>query len=159
VAGLQEVDRLNVGDTRDEESHRYHFVSRAGTAPLFGTVRADTYGERGPRVVDAGRPILGRETFRVRTRPGRDLLVVLRTGPAVEASLMRASGPSRIGLEFAEAGLLLSADGVTSGRLSAPMAPGWNELVLRVTGNLVRTDHTGIEVSGRYASFHYWFFQ
>ncbi len=163
VRGLAEVDRLNVCDAKDERDHDYAFVSKAGLAPLYGTVHGDTYaatgGAAGEAVLDGGRAILGGETFSVATRPGRDLLIVLRTAPAVDVNLLRASGPARVTVQFAEAGLIVSADGQVSGRSSVPLHPGWNDVVLRVTGNLVRQPRTRLGISGRYGSFRYWFFQ
>jgi hypothetical protein len=37
--------------------------------------------------------------------------------------------------------------------------PGWHEAVLRVPGSLLRTERAHLELTGRYASFCYWFFQ
>jgi hypothetical protein len=162
VRGLELVDRLNVCDARDEGAHRYVFRSRAGTAPLYGTVRVDTYGEgagAGPRMADGGRPIFGHESFAVRTRPGRDLLIVLRTAAALDGNLLKVEGPSRLGIEFPEAGLIVSVDGTFAARQTHRTHPGWNEVLVRITGNRITSERTSLEVAGRYASFRYWFFQ
>jgi len=159
VGALAEVDRLNVCDSRDEAAHEYSFTSSTGTAPLWGTVRIDAYPGTEVPIADGGRAILGRESFRVHAQPGRDLIVVLRTAGAIDANLLQAGGPRRVGVEFPESALTIVVDGQSPIPGTHTMTPGWNELVLRVTGNLVRSARPRIEISGRYASFRYWFFQ
>jgi hypothetical protein len=159
IKGLREVDHLNVCDSRDEQAHEYEFTSRAGVAPLWGAVRIDTYpGGREP-IADGGRAILGRESFRVDAQPDKDLIVVLRSAPDMDASVLQAAGATRAGVQFPEAGVIISVDGRASGRAALPTHPGWNELVLRVTGNLLARPRPRIEIVGRYASFRYWLFQ
>ncbi|HEY5908355.1 MAG TPA: hypothetical protein VIZ31_09940, partial [Vicinamibacteria bacterium] len=71
VTSLAEVDRLNVGDSRDEAAHAYRHESRLGDLELNGTVKIAEYPATASapalRVADAGRAILGFERFRVRT--------------------------------------------------------------------------------------------
>ena len=37
--------------------------------------------------------------------------------------------------------------------------PGWDEQVFRITADQVQEGRTRLQLSGRYASFYYWFFQ
>jgi hypothetical protein len=162
MRGLAEVDRLDVCDAADEAAHDYEFRSGPPYAPLYGSVRTDAYPGAegaGQRIADGGRAIFGRESFRVHVQPGKDLVMVLRTSAAIEANQLRVTGATRIGLEIPEAGFILSIDGQPSNRLNAAMHPGWNELQVRVTGNLVTSPTPRLVLSGRYASFHYWFYQ
>ncbi len=85
--------------------------------------------------------------------------MVLRTAPAIDASLLQASGPRRVGVEFPEAAFTISVDGQAMGRANFHTRPGWNEVAIRITGNLVRGERPRLELAGRYASFQYWFFQ
>jgi hypothetical protein len=119
----------------------------------------DAYAASNEPLADGGRAILGWESFRVAAQPGRELLMVVRTAPALDANLMQASGPRRVGLEFVEPALIVSIDGASVGRESFPTRPGWNEHVIRIPGNLVRTARPRLDVAGRYASFQYWFYQ
>lgn len=159
TAGLSEVDRLNVCDARDEAAHAYRFRSRLGTAPLFGTARVDAYSGSAARFADGGRAILGSESFRVRTRPGRVLTIVLRTAPDVAVNLYRATGPVAYSMTFPEAVVAVQVDGRPLGRQSFQPGEGWNDLVLRVPADRVTRDATEIELAGRYAAFRYWFYQ
>ena len=153
------VDRLNVCDSREESDHAYSFQSSAGAFHLWGAVRVDGYEEAAAPIADGGRAILGRESFRISAQEGRDLLVVLRTAPAIDANLLQTGGPRRVGIEFPEAVLSLSLDGQHALRDTFRTQAGWNERALRIPGNLVHGSRPRLEVSGRYASFQYWFYQ
>jgi hypothetical protein len=105
VSGLREADRLNVCDAADEAAHAYRFESRLGNLRLNGTARIDRYAADAGEaevVVDGGRAILGRESFRVRTRKDADLVVVMRTASSVNANVMRASGSGQFGVEITD---------------------------------------------------------
>jgi hypothetical protein len=159
VRGLREVDRLNVCDSRDEAAHDYSFHSGLGGLRLYGAPRIADYTADGERVADAGRVILGSESFRVRTEAGKDLLIVLRTAGSASVGVLRAAGAGQFPIEIPEAGIVLRVEGQTVGRVSFPPRPGWDEHVLRVTADRIRSASTRLELSGRYASFYYWFFQ
>jgi len=162
VRGLREVDRLNVCDSEDERRHHYRYSSHLGDVRLFGAVRVDAYALPGGSevVADAGRAILGSETFRVRAERGRDLLVVLRTAPSLEVATRQASLTGLLPLEFPEAGFEVQ---VGDGRSLPPLTfrphPGWNEVAFRMPGAMLGEGETEIQLKGRYASFQYWFFQ
>jgi hypothetical protein len=161
VAGLEEVDRLNVCDPLGEREHGYAFRSRAGQLLLHGTARLADYArpQGGEVVLDGGRAILGWERFRIRVQPGRDLVVVWRTAPELAATVMRASGSAVVPVGFAEAELSLSIDGRMVQRVSFRPLPGWDERRFQVPGSLLQRDRPELLLSGRYASFQYWFFQ
>ena len=160
VRGLAEVDRLNVCDSRDEAAHRYRYRSHLGNLLLHGAVRIDSYAGSAPELVaDGGRAILGGESFLVRTRRGPDLLVVMRTAASAPAASMRASGSGIYGMEFPEAGLVVRAGGQVAARLAFRPRPGWDERVFRIPGGFLQDGATELALSGRYASFYYWFYQ
>jgi len=161
IAGLRETDRLNVCDSRDEAGHGYTWRSRLGGLRLFGAPRVDAYALASGRelVADAGRVILGAEAFRVRTRPGRDLVVVMRTAAGAAANVYAAAGSASHTFALAGAALAVSANGKGVGRLGLDVGTGWNEIVFRVPAHLVGDGTTQLELRGRYASFHYWFYQ
>jgi hypothetical protein len=164
VAPLEEVDRLDVGDPRDEAAHGYRCESRAGEIPLAGSVAIGPLPPPPPAppevLADGGRLILGHESFRVRTRSGRDLVVVLRSRSSVVAQAWRRPGDSfAVPVQVPVAGLVVRAGGREALRQSLPNRSGWNEHVLRVPAAAVAEGTTALEVAGRYASFRYWFYQ
>ncbi len=129
-------------------------------------MRIDAYdGPAGKEIVaDAGRAILGGETFRVRTSRGRDLVVVFRTSPAVEARVTRPpalglSGPPALEIEIPEAGIIVRAGNRSFPSVTFRNVRGWNEHVLRVSGDALTEGETALVLRGRYGSFHYWFYQ
>jgi hypothetical protein len=161
AAGLREVDRLNVCDTRDEEAHAYSCRSRVGDVALHGAVRVDAYRGAAPEpLADGGRVVLGSESFVVRgTAAGRDLVVVLRTAPAHDAGVFRTVGRALQPFELPELGIRLFAGEREAGAWSARPREGWEEVVLRVPGPLVTAPTTRLTLRGRYASFYFWFYQ
>jgi hypothetical protein len=111
------------------------------------------------KLIDAGRVILGREAFTIRARPGRELVGVLRTAADVGANVYRAAGNGELALAIAEAGIVLSVDGETVTQLAFRPRGGWDEVVFRVPASLMRRERSRLELKGRYAAYHYWFFQ
>ena len=161
VAGLEEVDRLNVCDLEDEAAHGYSVRSRRGDLALGGFVGIDDYPMPGGAVTvaDGGRAVLGDERFHVRTRPGRPLVVVVRSHPRAEARALRAQGGLVAALEVPTAHLLVSAGGEEVARIELQNRPGWNEHVFRIPAEAVTTDRTHLGLDGQYTAFRYWFFQ
>ena len=163
VKGLARVDRLNVGDPRDEMAHAYVYESRAGNVRLAGTARVDTYGAaeapEARRLADGGRPVRGFERFTVATTPGRDLLIVLRTAAAAKANVWTAAGATAYDLDFADTTLALRVNGQPLGVAAFRPPAGWDELRLKVDAARIVGPRTTIELRGRYASFRYWFYQ
>ena len=161
IAGLSVVDRLDVGDGPDERAHDYACESSLGSLRLNAGARVDDYGlaSGGVRVADAGRPILGGETFRVKTRRGAELVIVLRTASSLDTRMLRASGSTPLGLDFATATLEVSVAGRSVVRATLHPKPGWDEAVLHVPADAVGEGETPLHMTGRYASFRYWFYQ
>jgi hypothetical protein len=110
-------------------------------------------------VADAGRAILGHESFRVRARRGRPLVVVLRSHSDVEVRVLGAHGGFVRRLEIPEARLVVRAQGLEVARLELASAPGWNEHVFEIPGDALAEGATELRLSGQYTSFQYWFFQ
>ncbi len=161
ISGRREVDRLNVGDGPDEAAHGYTFRSSLGNLRLQGTARIASYAlaDAAQPVADGGRAILGEEAFAVRASAGRDLVLVMRTASGIDARVMRASGPVSLGLAFDEAHFSVSSQGRTLAEASFRPRPGWDEVAVRLPGSAIRDGETPLTISGRYASFRYWFYQ
>ena len=160
VASLGEVDRLDVGDPGDEAAHGYAVESRAGELPVGATVAIAPVAAGEAPLADAGRLVLGRESFRARnTRAGRDLVVVMRTRTPVDVRFLRASGATETTVAVPETVVRVSAGGRVVAQVRAPNAEGWNEHVFRVPASAVADGTTALELSGRYASFRFWFYQ
>ena len=159
IASLEAVDRLDVCDARDEAAHGYRHDSRRGELLLAGAVGIGPVAPGGPLLADAGRLIVGGESFRVRTRGGRALVVVLRSRSPVEARALRAQGGVAVPVEVASMGVVVRVADREVARLTLANRPGWNEHVFRLPADAVSEGATELSLSGRYAAFHYWFYQ
>ena len=162
-ARLQEVDRLDVCDARDEAAHGYRYESRLGELLLAGSVghrpRAPADGRDDARRRRPARSS-GGESFRVRTHGGRELVVVLRSRTPVVASAMRAQGSLSAPVEVPEMGILAARGRQGGGAPRAAQPAGLERARLpRARRRPSPTGSTELELSGRYAAFHYWFYQ
>jgi hypothetical protein len=146
---------------RDEARHGYRHESRLGELVLGGYVRIDDYHLPGGglTVADGGRAIFGSESFRVRTKAGRPLVMVVRAHPEIDARALRPRGATAVGLEMPTEGLRVEAGGRTLGRFDLANHPGWNEHVLRLEGDGLADGLTELRLFGRYTAFQYWFYQ
>jgi hypothetical protein len=161
VAGLERQDSLDVCDPRDEAAHGYRVSSRRGELLIAGAVAISPVpGADGPRpLADAGRLVLGNESFRVRSRAGRELVMVLRMRTPVPVRVMRAAGSGASEVALPEAGLVVRASGREVARVGLRNGEGWSEHVLRLPAEAIADGSTALELHGRYAAFHYWFYQ
>ena len=159
VAALEPVDRLDVCDARDEAAHGYLHESRRGELLLAGAVGIGPVDAGGTTLADAGRLILGGESFRVRTHGGRALVVVLRSRSPVMARSLRAQGGVAVPVDVPGMGIVVRSGGREVARLALANRPGWNVHVFRVPAEAVSEGTTELALSGRYAAFHYWFYQ
>ena len=103
--------------------------------------------------------ILGHESFRVRARRGRPLVVVLRSNPSVETKILTARGGRVRLLDVPTARLTVLAESLEVARLELTNAPGWNEHVFEIPGDALGEETTELQLLGEYVSFRYWFFQ
>ncbi|HEY8232571.1 MAG TPA: hypothetical protein VIJ10_07910 [Vicinamibacteria bacterium] len=166
VDGLERVDRIDVCDPRDEAEHAYSLDSRRGELVLFGSVAIGpaaigpaAAGAATRLLADAGRLVLGGESFTVRTRAGRELVVIVRSRSSIVARSLRASGGLLAEVDVPSPGIVFHAGGREVARLGAVNAPGWNEHVVRLPAQAMGDGSTRLELRGRYAAFHYWFYQ
>jgi hypothetical protein len=160
VAGLTLVDQLNVCDSADEAAHGYGIASTLGSLALGGNVRKARYADTSlPEVMDAGRAIFGSERFTVKAKKGRELVIVLRTTAVVPVNVMRPAGATQFEVDIPHATVDVMAEGLAAQQLHFQPGADWEEVVLRVRGDWLGAEKTALELRGRYASFHYWFFQ
>jgi hypothetical protein len=160
VASLAEIDRLDVGNPADETAHAYAVDSRVGDLPIGATVAIAPLGPDGPPMADAGRLVLGGESLRVwNTRAGRDLVVVVRTRTPTGARFLRMSGSTETTVRLPTTVMTVRAGGRVVAQVRAPNAEGWSEHVVRVPAAAVSEGATNLDLTGRYASYRFWFYQ
>lgn len=162
VAGLEPIDRLDVGFAADELSHEYSTYSRRPLTRLQPFAIDRTVD--GDRRVAVGRVLIGSETFSMRTRPGQAAKLILQTVPTAEAMTAGADGSiSAIGYTLGDPlELILLADGAQVVRASYPLRilPGeFAEIVLEVNESFVNSERTTFTVGGDHISLGYRLYQ
>ncbi len=158
VEGMSLVDSVNVAYLHDEEAHQYQWW-QVDSRPGFPTELYDqTYPaescEPAPtptcRVIDGGRLISGGESMVISTRPGQDLIWVIRVHPRYPIEIK------------------LYVDEALVGTRTIPALPGrWIEIPSLVEGHLITGAQTRIRVeanlsdptSGHYMPYQHWFYQ
>ena len=72
---------------------------------------------------------------------------------------LRAQGGLAVPVHVPGLGIVVRVGGREVARLALANRPGWNEHVFRVPPEAVAEGTTDLALSGRYAVFHYWFYQ
>ena len=160
IGSRRRIDELNVGDGPDERAHAYEVRTDLEGLRLWGLPRVADYATQPPvRLADAGRAILGEESFEFQgLSAGQDALLVMRTAPEASARVLRASGARTLSLGLAEARVELRAGSRTIGESRFRPRSGWDEVSFLIPGASVG-DRLRLTLSGRYASFRYWVYQ
>ena len=157
---LEEVDRLDVCDARDEAAHGYRYESRLGElAPRRRrahrtATRAATATARRRRARHPGRRVVpGAHARRARPRgraahARRSSARACGSQGGLGASSSRSRRPGILVRDGRDGGARL---GCRTGRAGTSTSSGCPRRPCRGT--------TELALAGRYASFHYWFFQ
>lgn len=156
VYGLGLVDQLNVGYLPDEKRTNYRQFTRLAGTKLLPV--SETLALEHRMFTEVGRVVMGSETMRVKTEPGREMRVVLRTSRATAVPL--SSGMEA--LEFASPiSLTLQVDGKDAGSPTVSLnGPGeFTEAVFRIPGELISSNSIELTVGGDHISYAYWFYQ
>ena len=92
---------------------------------------------------------------------GRELVVVMRSHGAVAARTMDFGvfNPRTLPVRLPVARLLVRSNGQARARLELANGEGWSEHVFRIPAEGVSEGRTVLQLTGRYASFRYWFYQ
>jgi len=162
VGSRELVEELDLCSPEQEGAHNYRRFTRLPGVRLEGDVKVAEF--HGQKVIESGYAIFGDEEFDVKVRPGRDLLVVLRT--ALRASAISLLGPRH--RERFEISLsppvrtAVYADGervpLAAGALT-PSNAELDEVVFRIPARFVRRSTLRLRVAGDHISYHYWFYQ
>lgn len=160
VEDLEQTDRLDVGWLDDEERCGYRWWTRLAGARLAPvTVKGELGGRE---ILEVGQPVVGSDSFRVRVKKGKALVVVLRTGSVASGTMTRmdrALTPGRI--EFGEPVRLKP---VVNGRLLDEMVVEGTRGVLsegtfEIPADAVDSEELAVTLGGDHLALAYWFYQ
>lgn len=146
------VDQINLADVEDERAHDYHADSSRpvqGFPTEFNQFAALDCADA-PQVctpMDGGRRINGEEAFKLRTRPGEDLLLITRVHPAHAGAFD------------------VYANEQLAATRAIPFLPGsWLEIATFIPAASVTSDQTQIRIvprlaEGDYVPYRHWAWQ
>lgn len=156
IEGLELVDRIDVGYAPDES--RCGYAVRNPVSAVKIPLLSETLRLEGRAVTEAGRIVLGRATMRVKSRPGRELRVVLRT--SVTASAPMFTGPQRF-IFGSPVKLRVAVDGRDAGEFSMLMngAEEFTEGLIVIPAAAITGETTELAFEGVHAAYAYWFYQ
>ena len=83
----------------------------------------------------------------------------MRTRTPAAVRFLREQGVIETTVRSPTALMTVRAGGRVAAPVRAPTAEGWNEHVFRVPASAVADGSTTLELSGRYASYRFWFYQ
>ena len=153
IAGLTRVDAVNIAHLPDEDAHAYRWwqaVSRPGFATEVYELTYIDCAAHGCTVLDGGRLLTGGESMRIATRPGEDLIWIMRVHPRDAVTLR------------------LWIDDQPVGTRVIPAVPGrWLEIASFVPGALITGGEARVRVeaditdpaAGHYMPYYHWFYQ
>lgn len=150
---------VDVAYEKDEKAYGYEPLSR-DDYPIFAPYCA--VGElNGMNVVEGGRFLYGGDAMTVPLKPGRDVLVIMRTAlkcsvaPSRELWGMRSDFALKTPMT-----LRVVVDGEDAGDVSFPVSEGdFADVHFTVPGRFIASDSTRLEFLGEHVAFAYWFFQ
>lgn len=149
------VDRLDVGHIPDEKRCLYRLEQPIAHRPLQPYLETLQLGNR--IVSDVGRLSYTEERFRVRTEPGRILVLVSRTTGLARVPAMPGQ---RIPLPWPRE-LTVHVDGQPAGSLHVrgPDPAQFSEAAMVISAGLITGDFAEFTIRGEHASFGYWIYQ
>lgn len=162
VAGMTLADRLDVGYLPEESAHDYRLFARVGNTVFH--VAAATRWIGGARVTEAGRVIVGSETFRIHVAPHVPLRLILRTTTDLPADASAFEGffpAAPLGFN-ADSRLNVLVDGESAGIFDVHLDTNttvWSEVVLDLPADCIRRAQPEITVAGDHVAMCYWFYQ
>jgi len=162
VAGLKLVDRLDVGYLPEERAHAYQLFTRIGHTLFHVSAATRRIGEA--RVTEAGRAVVGSESFRLHLVPHRPLRLVLRTAADLPADVcaFEDSYPA-ISVGFnPDSRLNILVDGESAGVFDVHLdtnATVWSEVVIDLPAERIQSAQPEITVAGDHVAMCYWAYQ
>ena len=157
VMNLEEVDRMDTGFLEDEKRTGYWILPRTiGWKLLPRIIQGKLVGGV---MAEACRVVIGEERFHIRTRPGKPLVVVMRTTLKAYAKVQRHDQEFSFGSPLT---LVVYAGEQKAGEHVIDLKEEEDlieEIVFEIPGELITGPDTEITVGGDHISLGYWFYQ
>ncbi len=158
--GLRLVDSLDVVHEADETSHGYETYCRVHGLRLHPFARSGTID--GKTIFEAGRAVIGNDSFMVNAERGKPLTIILRTAAKLECPSDGAI-PNRFSTSFVNPLHLqvhIDDQMVTDAYLTlSTNATEFTDVALTVPAESLPGGKTRLTVVGDHAAFGYWLYQ
>ena len=158
--GLRLVDSLDVVHEDDEISHGYETYCRVHGLRLHPFARSGTI--EGKTIFEAGRAVIGNESFTVNAERGKPLTIILRTAAKLECPSDGAI-PNRFSTSFVNPLHLqvhIGDQAVTDAYLTlSTNVTDFTDVALTVPAASLPGGKTRLTIVGDHAAFGYWFYQ
>lgn len=162
LEGRTLVDEIDLMLPEHEEKHGYSRFTRFPGTSLKGNYVRVRFHDQDIR--EGGYAIFGDEQFRVTAQPGKDLLVVVRTGLRLTADSKLRPGhrtrfdvalspPVRVNVFAGGRPVPLEPDALTPGNADL------DERLFVIPAQYVTKNPLPIRLAGDHIAFHYWFYQ
>ena len=151
--------RVDVGYDPDEAAAGYRLEMRYNLDPYAPfAVCAEN---RGRRMVEVGRIVVGLDAMRVRLDPGKDVRVVMRTFPKRPVPIRKGNKTGMMTYEFSNPlSLSVAVDGTVAGTYHLEYsAEGLSDVEFTIPGSAVKGGECEIAFLGDHITCGYWFFQ
>ena len=158
--GLRLIGSLDVVHEADEVAHGYETYCRVHGLRLHPFARSGTID--GKTIFEAGRAIIGNDSFTVNAERGKPLTIILRTGATLDCPSDGAI-PNRFSTSFVNPLHLqvhIGGQAVTDAYLTlSTNATEFTDVALTVPAESLPGGQTRLTIVGDHAAFAYWFYQ
>lgn len=162
VAGMKLVDRIDVGDLRNEERCHYSLYTRARGAKIQPFLMTGQLAGR--TISDVGRVVVGSETFRVTTRPRQPLRIVMRAsarGTAPVAKPGRRESPQEFWFNpISRLPIFVNDEQALTVEARLSNDPDvFSEVVFDIPAEVIKGSYAVITIGGDHIAYGYWAYQ
>lgn len=157
--GMLQVGRVDVGYDPDETAAGYCVVPSYDIPPFDPVVFCCS--NKGVRMVDVGRVVVGGDRMAVNLTPGKDLHVVMRTCPQQKVMQKSVDGGGWVDYAFANPlQMAVFVDGEPAGTASLKYSDdGFTDVSFRIPAASIRSARPELSFFGDHIACCYWFFQ
>ncbi len=155
ATNLTLVAQVDVGDEASERSAKYEIFDRYGRHPEDAFTLIDKLNGR--TLIDAGRLLVGGDTFTIPLRVNKEATVVMRTYPKHQVTHVHGTST----YEFANPLLLnVIVNDITLPPVSVAYATnGFSDVSFQIPAQAIQKSPCRISVLGDHISCGYWFYQ
>jgi hypothetical protein len=162
VAGMTQVDALDIGYREHEQSHDRTVFTRLPATRISPFAIVNQMGDHS--LLEVGEAVIGSETFTLSTQPGKPLRLVMRTLPRVEAMVAGTDGVQRYHVYRLANPLRMRVQvgDLQTGIMEFTLTPETNrfdEILIEIPAGLITHELSRVTLAGDHISCAFWAYQ